>query len=364
MLEIRHLKKAYESATPLTDINFTIGSGETVSIIGPSGTGKSTILRCINGLEAPTSGKILFNGIDITDPKTDMNEIRKHIGMIFQGFNLFPHLTVLQNVMIPQMDLLGRSKQEAYDKACELLKQVGLFDRAGNYPGDLSGGQKQRVAIARTLAMDNDIILLDEPTSALDPAMVGEVENVIHNLAQAGKTMIIVTHEMRLAQKVSSRILFVCDGVIYEDGTPEQIFEHPEKEKTRQFIFRVHTLPIHIDSPYFDFYDCMTEITRFADLHNLSYTASESIRSVFEELVVIHLLPKMTAQDTIDVTVSCSDMTDQITMTVMYTGATVKSEDDLSEMSRAIISHRSTSVTFSPVGENGDPGCITVKIKK
>lgn len=363
MLEIRHLKKSYGSATPLKDINCTIRQGEVISLIGPSGTGKSTFLRCINGLETPTSGEILFNGVNILDSQTDMSEIRKHIGMIFQSFNLFPHLTVLQNVMIPQMNLLGRSKQEAYDKACELLIQVGLFDRAANYPNALSGGQKQRVAIARTLAMDNEIILLDEPTSALDPAMVGEVENVIQNLTKTGKTMLIVTHEMRFAKNVSSRVFFMSDGVIWEDGTPEQIFEHPEKEKTRQFVFRVHELPIHIDSPYFDFYSCMTEIALFAEHNYLSHGATERIRSVFEELVAVHLLPEMKAGDTIDVTVSTSELMEQITMTVLYTVA-FDPEKDFDEVSRSIVEHRSSSLLYSPAGEDGFSNSIEIKINK
>ena len=363
MLEIRHLKKSYGSVTPLKDINCTVRQGEVISLIGPSGTGKSTLLRCINGLETPTAGEILFNGVNILEPQTNMTEIRKHIGMIFQSFNLFPHLTVLQNVMIPQMDLLGRTKQEAYDRACELLIRVGLFDKAANYPDALSGGQKQRAAIARTLAMDNEIILLDEPTSALDPAMVGEVENVIRNLTKTGKTMLIVTHEMRLAKNISSRIFFMSDGVIWEDGTPEQIFEHPQKEKTRQFVFRVHELPIHIDSPYFDFYDCMTEITLFAERNYLSRGATERIRSVFEELVVAQLLPRMKAGDTIDVTVSASELMEQITLTASYTVA-FDPEKDFDAVSRAIVEHRSSSLAFSPAGENSSSNSIEIKIDK
>lgn len=362
MLEIKHLKKSFSGSTPIRDINCVIQPGEVISIIGPSGTGKSTLLRCINRLETPTSGEILYNGQNILSPETDISEIRKHIGMVFQSFNLFPHLTVLQNIMLPQMQLLGRSKQQAYERAVELLKQVGLFDRADRYPDVLSGGQKQRIAIARTLAMDNDIILLDEPTSALDPAMVGEVEGVIRNLTKTGITMLIVTHEMRFARTVSSRIFFLSDGIIEEEGPPEQIFEHPKREKTRQFIFRIHELPIEIRSGNFDFYSCMTEIARFAEKNYLSRRVIDSICAVFEELVVIPMLPGMTEDDRIDIRLNCSENLDQVTMTV---GSTLdfEPERDIDPVSMTIIRHHVSSLDILPV-KNGERSRISAAFRK
>ena len=223
MIELRHLRKEFEDVTPLEDVNVTIHSGDVISVIGPSGTGKSTLLRCINMLEPPTSGEIIVDGQVINDGKCDLNEIRKKMGMVFQSFNLFGHLTVIENIMNPQITLLDRTRQEAYDKAMYLLNTVGLSSKALNYPDDLSGGQQQRIAIARTLAMDPDIILFDEPTSALDPGMIGEVQSVIRMLAKSGITMMIVTHEMDFARKISNRVFFMDEGGIYEEGTPKEI---------------------------------------------------------------------------------------------------------------------------------------------
>ncbi len=242
MIEIKHLKKEYEEATPLKDVNAVINDGDIIAIIGPSGTGKSTLMRCINQLEKPTSGEIIFNGKVITDPKCKINKVRQKMGMVFQSFNLFPHLTVLENIMLAPVDILGKSKQEAYEKAMELLNAVGLSDKALQYPDQLSGGQKQRVSIARTLAMDPEVILLDEPTSALDPTMVREVENVILNLAKLGKTMMIVTHEMRLAKAISNRVFYMDNGELYEDGTPDEIFNNPKRERTKAFIKQLKVL--------------------------------------------------------------------------------------------------------------------------
>ena len=253
MIEIKHLRKEFDDDTiPLKDINVTINKGDIISIIGPSGTGKSTLLRCINMLTEPTSGSIIVDGQDITERGCNLNEVRKHMGMVFQSFNLFGHLTVIENIMNPQITLLKRSRQEAYDKAMYLLQSVGLASKVFNYPDELSGGQQQRIAIARTLAMDPDIILFDEPTSALDPSMIGEVQSVIKLLANTGRTMMIVTHEMDFARKISNRILFMYDGEIYEEGTPKEIFENPKKEMTRKFIQRLSSLTYRIDSTEFD----------------------------------------------------------------------------------------------------------------
>jgi len=236
MIEIQHLKKQYESSSPLIDVNTTINKGDVISIIGPSGTGKSTLLRCINMLEKPTDGHILINGEDITNPKCDIQSIRMKLGMVFQSFNLYEHLTVIENCMLAQTILLKRTRQEAYDKAIKLLASVGMEKQALQYPSKLSGGQKQRVAIARALSVDPEIILFDEPTSALDPISVSEIEAIINDLKQQGKTMMIVTHSLDFAERISNRVFYMDQGVIYEDGTPEQIFKNPQKERTCNFI--------------------------------------------------------------------------------------------------------------------------------
>lgn len=236
---VEKLVKKYGDHTVLNDINVSIKEGDVVCIIGPSGSGKSTFLRCLNQLEEATSGDIIIDGANLTDKNTDINKIRQHIGMVFQHFNLFPHLSILENITLAPTDLGRLSKKEAEEKALDLLKTVGLADKKDQYPESLSGGQKQRVAIARALAMNPDIMLFDEPTSALDPEMVGDVLNVMKDLAKQGMTMVIVTHEMGFAKEVANRVMFIDGGNFLEDGTPEQIFSHPQNERTKDFLDKV-----------------------------------------------------------------------------------------------------------------------------
>ena len=247
MIRIEHLRKEYQIAVPIKDLSVEINKGDIISVIGPSGTGKSTFLRCLNRLEDPTSGKIFVDGKEITDPKCNLNIIRRKMGMVFQSFNLFNNLNVIENITSAPVQLLKIPKKQAYEEGLALLERVGLKDKAENYPDELSGGQKQRIAIARAIAMKPEILLFDEPTSALDPTMIGEVLSVIRSLAKEGMTMMIVTHEMKFAQEVSNRVFYMDDGGIYEDGTAEQIFEHPEKELTRRFIQRFRT-PVETDT--------------------------------------------------------------------------------------------------------------------
>ena len=239
LISVRHLRKSFNGVAVLKDVNVEIEKSEVVSIIGPSGTGKSTFLRCLNRLETTDGGTIVVNGVDVTAPKADLAAVRRKMGMVFQGFNLFGNRDVLGNVMAAQCDILGTPKDAARRKAMELLGRVGLADKATAFPDELSGGQKQRVAIARALAMDPVILLFDEPTSALDPTMVGEVLAVIRDLAKSGMTMLIVTHEMGFARDVSTRVLYMDEGVIYEDGTPDAVFNHPQKPKTVEFVGQV-----------------------------------------------------------------------------------------------------------------------------
>ena len=223
----------------LDGVDAHINRGEVVVVIGPSGSGKSTFLRCLNLLEYPTSGKVFFNGDDITDKKCDINLHRQKMGMVFQHFNLFPHMTILDNMTLAPMKLKGKSKAEAEAKAMELLSRVGLGDRADAYPSQLSGGQKQRVAIVRALCMEPEVMLFDEPTSALDPEMVGEVLDVMKELAKSGMTMVVVTHEMGFAREVGSRVLFMADGKLLEEGTPQQIFNNPQNPRLQEFLSKV-----------------------------------------------------------------------------------------------------------------------------
>lgn len=236
---VKGLKKSFHTLNVINGIDITVKEGEVVCVIGPSGSGKSTFLRCLNRLEEPTAGTIVVDDFDITDKKTDINAVRRNIGMVFQSFNLFSHLTVKKNIMFAPTELKKLTKAEAEDKAMQLLERVGLADKANAYPHQLSGGQQQRVAIARALAMNPDIMLFDEPTSALDPEMVGEVLAVMKELAAEGMTMIVVTHEMGFAREVSDRVVFIDGGVILEQGTPEQIFERPQNPRTIDFLNKV-----------------------------------------------------------------------------------------------------------------------------
>lgn len=239
MIDVRGLQKSFGSHKVLKGINEHISKGEKVVIVGASGSGKSTFLRCLNLLEQPTGGTITFDGVDITDPKNDINKLRARMGMVFQQFNLFPHLSVKENIKLAPVKLKRLSEAEADKRALELLSRVGLPDKANAYPAQLSGGQQQRIAIARALAMNPEVMLFDEPTSALDPEMVGEVLDVMKDLAKSGMTMVIVTHEMGFAREVASRVLFIDQGVVRESGTPEQIFNNPQNERTRNFLSKV-----------------------------------------------------------------------------------------------------------------------------
>ena len=238
ILKIRHLSKAFGKNVVLRDIDFTVNKGDVISIIGASGSGKSTLLRCINLLETPTSGKIVYREKDVATGKVNAPEYRSHVGMVFQSFNLFNNMTVLENCMVGQIKVLKKNKEQAKEAAMYYLQKVGMAPYINAKPRQLSGGQKQRVAIARALAMDPEILLFDEPTSALDPEMVGEVLNVMQTLAHEGMTMLVVTHEMAFARDVSNRVVYMKEGVICEEGSPQQIFENPQRQETQEFLSR------------------------------------------------------------------------------------------------------------------------------
>lgn len=287
MIKIEHLAKSFGDLHVLRDVNATIEDGEVISIIGPSGTGKSTFLRCLNLLERPTSGSITIDGVNILDKKTDVPLLRRKMGMVFQSFNLFEHLSIMENLTIGPMKLLGRSREEAEKRGMELLKTVGLAEKHDYYPSQLSGGQKQRVAIARCLSMDPKIILFDEPTSALDPTMVSEVLGVIRQLAKSGMTMAIVTHEMNFARDVSTRVFYMDEGIVYEAGTPQQIFDNPQTEKARMFINRVRNLHFTIKSPDYDLYELNSQIEAFSAKHFFTKKRRHNLLLLTEELLQI-----------------------------------------------------------------------------
>ena len=321
MIRLEHVRKVYPNVTPLSDVNAEINAGDVISIIGPSGTGKSTLLRCINMLERPDGGKISFDGEEVTS--ANVNRIRQKMGMVFQQFNLFGHLTVIENIMLAPIKLKGASRQSAYDNGMRLLKQVGLPEKYLNYPNELSGGQKQRIAIARALAMNPDVILLDEPTSALDPTMVGEVQAVIRELARSGKTMMIVTHEMNFARAICSRVFYMDEGGIYEEGTPEVIFGNPKREKTRRFIRRLQVLEFTITGGRLDFPGAVSGINAFCQKNMVSRKMGTSLHLVFEELTQNILA----GVNNVNIVIEHSEENGEICLDARYDGAIMSPEE-------------------------------------
>lgn len=318
ILDIRHLKKQFETSVILNDVNAEIYEGNVIAIIGPSGTGKSTFIRCLNLLNVPTSGRIFLDGEEITADGYEPVKVRRKVGMVFQQFNLFNHLTVLENAIVPQVDILGRSRQEACDIAVKNLKRVGLEDRLLRYPSALSGGQKQRAAIARTLSMNPELILLDEPTSALDPSLVGEVEFIISELAREGHTMIIVTHEMNLVRSVANRVFFMTDGEIYEDGTPEQIFSHPQKEKTAQFVFNFRHIEMQLNHNIESYIETVSRAANFCSILGLSRACIYRVQLVIEELGLHVILPMLPDESEIHLIMETTNKDDTLKITMKY----------------------------------------------
>ena len=288
MIRVEHLSKRYGDLSVLTDVSAEIRRGEVVSIIGPSGAGKSTFLRCLNLLEAPSGGSIHIDGVDILHPKADVAKVRQKMNMVFQSFNLFAHLTALENLTTAPIKLKGVPRRSAEAKALDLLRLVGLAEKADRYPHELSGGQKQRVAIARCLAMEPEVILFDEPTSALDPTMVSEVLSVIRRLAKDGMTMAIVTHEMAFARDVSNRVFYMDEGLIYEEGAPGQIFGNPQKKKTRAFVNRIRSYTCRITSPDHDLYAMNAAIEAFCEKHILPRKTRNDLLLAVDELLQMH----------------------------------------------------------------------------
>ncbi len=316
MIQLEGLSKIYGDLVVLRDVTATIQKGEVISIIGPSGTGKSTMLRCLNLLERPSSGKLTFDGIDLLDKSTKVAQVRQRMGMVFQSFNLYAHLTVLENLTLGPIKLRKVAPAAAKARGLDLLALVGLREKADSYPDELSGGQKQRVAIARCLAMEPEVILFDEPTSALDPTMVSEVLGVIRRLAKDGMTMIIVTHEMEFARNISSRVFYMDEGVIYEAGPPQQVFDAPQREKTRIFINRIRSMEYDITSPNYDLYALQGEIQAFSDRHLLGKKAALDLQLLAEEIILL-----LHDYSDTKLTLSYSEKHGTITCELRYPGA-------------------------------------------
>ena len=284
MISVKNLCKSYDGLQILKDVNIDFPDGSTTVIIGGSGCGKSTLLRCLNLLEKPDCGTIEIDGEDIVTAK-NVDKLRQKLGMVYQSFNLFSHLSVLENIILAPMKVKKISKEEAISKAYELLKMVGMGNRATHMPNQLSGGQKQRVAIARALAMEPEVMLFDEPTSALDPTMVDEVETVIKRLVDSGMTSIIVTHEMRFARNIASNILFLAEGGVYEEGSPDQIFDNPQKDLTRRFIYRSRMYEEALNKTDIDIYELCSRIRQYAIAYGLTRKQSKGIEYFCEELI-------------------------------------------------------------------------------
>jgi polar amino acid transport system ATP-binding protein len=362
MIKVEHLSKKFGDLTVLKDLNTKIEKGEVIAIIGPSGTGKSVFLRCLNLLEKPTGGKIFVDGVDILDKNTDITKIRQRMGMVFQSYNLFVNFTVLENVAIGPIKLLGQSKAEAEKRAMELLKMVGLAERSQSFPDELSGGQKQRVAIARCLSMDPEIILFDEPTSALDPTMVSEVVAVIRRLAKDGMTMIIVSHEMEFARNVAKRVFFMEEGGIYEEGTPEQIFNDPQKEKTKTFINRIRSFQYHIATPDYDLYAMNAEIEAFCEKYGFPKKVRHNVLLLLEELLA--MMNPAGQWSEIDICLSYSEKYDYLNLTIENSGEKfnpLEDNDLFDDLGIAIIRNLCENLGYERVDDKNRVSLIVKK---
>lgn len=332
IIRIENLRKEFPGVTPIEDLSTKIYRGDVISIIGPSGTGKSTFLRCINGLEKPTKGHIYINGTDITNPKCDMSKIRRQVGMVFQSFNLFDNLDVLDNVAVPQVQLLGKTREDAERNAMEILELLGMDEKYSSYPDELSGGQKQRVAVARAIAMNPEVLMFDEPTSALDPTRAREVQNIIKLLVERGITILIVTHDMRFAREVSNRVFYMDEGGICEDGTPEQIFDNPVKESTRKFIKHVRTLNITVDSTEFNINEFLDKLSMFAKNCSLERKYIHLTQTMFEELVLVQLVHMRKRFTRIKTSISYSQSEHWVEMMLVYGGAEYNPLDEFDKV--------------------------------
>ena len=362
IFDISHLSKQYENSQPLRDLNAVIYRGDVISIIGASGTGKSTLLRCLNRLEIPTSGKIIAFGEEIPEKGRSLCTYRSRVGMVFQSFNLFLHLTVIENVMIAQVELMGVSRQKAYEKSIYLLDQIGLAEKALNYPDELSGGQQQRVAIVRALAMNPEVILFDEPTSALDPTMVNEVLQVISYLATKGLTMLIVTHEMRFAESVCNRVFYMDQGIIFEEGTPQQIFHAPKKLQTRAFVNHINLYSYKITSRFFDIVNILATVDEFGHSQLMPHTLLNHLSLCIKELITHVPMDNNKQGFPIDIVVEYAPDSDNCILNISFVGEKYNWLDVLNDSSTKLLNDIISHIEYNYL-EDEKKNVLKVDIK-
>ena len=362
MIQVEKLTKAYAGKPVFHDVDMRIRDGEIVGIIGPSGTGKSTFLRCLMLLEQPDSGRILLDGEDLTAEDSNLDAARERIGMVFQNFNLFEHMSVIENVMSGMVHLQRIDPKTAYDEAMKLIRTVGLSDKAFAYPRTLSGGEKQRAAIARTLAMKPEIILLDEPTNALDPMMRGEVEAVIRMMAAQGHTMVIVTHEMELVRQICTRVVYVDSGGICEEGTPEQIFDRPEHTSTRRFVRALRVLEFNVQSRDFDFIGTQTTVAEFAYRNGVPKNLLDRMQSVIEELFqMVIIQPEQ--ENKMHIAFEYNNREPSISGVIRFSGPAVDPDDPAYFFSWPIIVKRASEVTVEQAEEGAFTNRVNIVIR-
>jgi polar amino acid transport system ATP-binding protein len=348
LIKVENLRKEFAPGiVPLQDVSCEVAEGDVISIIGPSGTGKSTFLNLLNRMETPTSGRIWFDGEDTTDPRYDLDRLRENMGMVFQSFNLFSHLSAVENIMLAPVRLKRMPRQQAYEEAMRLLDTVGLRHVARQYPSELSGGQQQRVAIARAMAMHPRVMLFDEPTSALDPTLVGEVLAVIRNLARQGITMLIVTHEMNFAKEVSSRVFYMDEGTIYEEGTPAQIFDHPSREKTRCFIRRIKTCSWAAEEHAWDPASFFSELDRFAQRNLLDPKLFRRLRIPTEEILLQLLHRRDAGMDTLHIDVEYMENGHEGKVAFLWNGEPFNPLTAGDELGMALVRHAIPNAAYS-----------------
>ncbi|MCR5465476.1 MAG: amino acid ABC transporter ATP-binding protein [Lachnospiraceae bacterium] len=359
MISIRSLSKSYEGNRVWSDVNLEIKDGETVVIIGESGGGKSTLLRCINRLVVPDSGEIWIDGVNILAPGTDINAVRRKMGMVYQHFNLFSHLSVLENIILAPMKVAGVSREDAVKEAKQLLARVGMSGRENAKPNELSGGQKQRVAIARTLAMHPDIILFDEPTSALDPTMVDEVESVIRTLAEDGITGVVVTHDLNFARRVASRVVFLADQGVCEEGTPEQVFDHPVNLQTQRFLYRSRVFERELTPDTLDLYALSSEMRAFLRRFETEKRQERFLPVLCDELLYPVLKHPDYPAGSAAIRLLCSETSTRHTLFIRFRGIACDplSEPYLDELNLTLLD-KFTEFIFSSCKEDGWEVCI------
>lgn len=360
IFNISHLSRQYKNSQPLKDVNAIIHKGDVISLIGPSGTGKTTLLRCLNRLEVPTDGTIVAFGKEIPEKGKELSEYRAKVGMVFQSFNLFSHLTIIENIMLAPVELTGISRQEAYENSMRLLHQFGLVEKALNYPDELSGGQQQRIAIIRALAMNPEVILFDEPTSALDPTMVNEVLQVVSKLAKRGLTMLIVTHEMKFAESVSNRIFYMDQGIIFEEGTPQQIFHAPKNPQTRAFVNHLKLFTYQITSFKFNFVNLIANVDSFGHAQFMPETLLNYLLLCIEEIIMQAFKNKRELTLPIDIIVEYEPNSDHFCLSISFVGEKYNLLDSLDNLSKRLVNGITVSKEYNYL-ENERKNILTVE---